>query len=571
MDPNTYFLLDRVEVQFDDDVPANTATSEAPVDSSTVSQTPALPSSTSTSPITTTTTSSPARLPGDGISSRDTSTLRSTSSTTSSPAPSSSLSGSQSQRPESINIPAIAGGVGGGTVVVCLVILGIIILCRRKRRSRFPLRGDAILLQRSKLHRIPSSIPDEKYLELAPKVSRERVHRDFKFLQMESLCDLSQLGISREWVSTVSNDTIILTNPNFSKSDTHAGSQAIIFDIPSRTKQRILQSSQDADSFVFAHSLSPDKKLLVRWIKKRSSSTDCVIEVADFPVNHLYRRLTSQLHCDIWDARASKWINDNTIVIPDSRSRTITRWSITADRLEPTIIRPLAEITRHKSLAFYTTAGEKWLVTNGWTAGLYGATGVIEARRYDGSRSRMITGVACCTTEVAFYDERRTLLVVADLEADKLILKVEQLEQSPESGPFQPVRTSVDLHVSGDCPQMVMVLQHLPIVVVSTIKGSLYFFELYFGSYLYSQSLSSEEVWCGSADDQSILVHSPNKGSIERVSVNTNDLIGFVRNVLKNDVLASSIAMRAGLPGAEDVAWADMHGEYRNFSEIDMV
>ncbi|KAG8957014.1 hypothetical protein FRC03_010631 [Tulasnella sp. 419] len=261
-------------------------------------------------------------------------------------------------------------------------------------------------------------------------------------------------------------------------------------------------------------------------------------------------------------------MNNHTIYIPDSGRKIITRWPILPKLHEPSIITPVSAIAQHKLLRFHFTADERWWVANGWTPGRQGGgTGLIEIRHVQSNQSRVVPGVACCIANVDVYDVRKELLVIADSSADKLSIRVEQLDPSAPGEPFKPVYISVDLLDPGDCPHVVKVFDHLPIIAVTTIHNAVYFFELHFGDYLFSQRIRPEEVWYNSVDQQSLLVHVISKGNIERVSVNTVDLIGYVRRVLKNDTLASGIAIRTGLSGAEDVIFDDMHREYRDIED----
>ncbi|KAG8918301.1 hypothetical protein FRC02_002466 [Tulasnella sp. 418] len=481
----------------------------------------------------------------------------STGQTSSSPVQTETISDKKSN-----NLPVIIGGTAGGAIAIILIVLGAILLWRRRKSHRLPTAssrsGSATYL--SGFMRMEQKDP-----LLSESSLWESDSHGFEFLAKERVCSLSEIGVNSHWIATLSKQTIVFTKADRPKPDGSVVSKAVMFNIPNRSVHELSYTLKESNHYVVAHVLSPGGNIFVRWQKGGANATGYIIEAADARTNKPIRRLTTQSHCEIPDIHASKWINKNTIYIPDSGRKTITRWSITPSHHEPTIIQPLPSITHHQFIRFHVTPDEKWWVINGWTPKRQGGgDGLIEIRNVRSNQSRVVPGIACCIAEVEVYDVKKALLVVADLSADMLVLRVDQLDANAPGEAFKPVYKSVDLLDTGDFPEAVMVFQHLPIVAVSTVKGALYFFELHFGDYLFSRRVSPDEVWPGSVDEQSLLMHAVKKGYVERIYVNTQDLIGYVRQVLKNDMLASGIAVRTGLPGAEDVVLDDMLREYKD-------
>ncbi|KAG8918878.1 hypothetical protein FRC02_002063 [Tulasnella sp. 418] len=118
--------------------------------------------------------------------------------------------------------------------------------------------------------------------------------------------------------------------------------------------------------------------------------------------------------------------------------------------------------------------------------------------------------------------------------------------------------------IAGDMLWTMSVLRGLPILVIVTFQLAVYFFEVHSGAYLLSWRLQGNGlVVRGHPDDtRSILTLDSRSREIRRISINTKDLIGYIRQVLKNDTLASSIAIRTGLPGADDIMFDVMHADY---------
>ncbi|KAG8933455.1 hypothetical protein FRC02_011833 [Tulasnella sp. 418] len=150
-----------------------------------------------------------------------------------------------------------------------------------------------------------------------------------------------------------------------------------------------------------------------------------------------------------------------------------------------------------------------------------------------------------------------------------LSLQVQSLGASPDDHQFKPVEVSYDMLRTGDTPTRVFSLDPLPVVAVITALGGAYFFEFNTGALLFST-----ETLGSSSQGYPLLpqwqdgkgFHLPGRDGVSTwVTVNEKDLIGWVRQVLKNDTLASLIAVRTGLPGAHDIT---MHDMFRNYTHI---
>ncbi|KAG8932237.1 hypothetical protein FRC02_001442 [Tulasnella sp. 418] len=111
--------------------------------------------------------------------------------------------------------------------------------------------------------------------------------------------------------------------------------------------------------------------------------------------------------------------------------------------------------------------------------------------------------------------------------------------------------------------------ENLPIAAITMSDTVIYFFELHTAAYLYRYTIAPDIYWYGTNDGKSLYVYKKDTHDVGRLSVNTKDIIEYVRQVLKNDVLASGIAIRGRLPGAEDVIFNEMHGEYRDIAQLE--
>ncbi|KAG8942210.1 hypothetical protein FRC03_003507 [Tulasnella sp. 419] len=283
--------------------------------------------------------------------------------------------------------------------------------------------------------------------------------------------------------------------------------------------------------------------------------------------------------CQQRDILNAKWADNSTIYIPVSAEGVVIRWNIrdasvqdnhlldiTVRTEDPVVIRPLASITRHSILKFAITKDKAWWTATGITLS-NPPSGLIEVHDVENDESRIVEGLVSCIVEVDVYDKEKALLVSADVTLDsRLRFCVQQLNPSDSGQSFIPVDMKVDLLEENDYPRDIVVLHPLPIVAVMTEEFYSYFFELHTGAYLFSQSQRPYRLCPGRSDRRGLLIWSHEKSEVEALTVNEGDLIGYCRQVLGNDILASTIAVRTGLPGAEDVVLNDMYGQYRDIS-----
>ncbi|KAG8941562.1 hypothetical protein FRC03_004315 [Tulasnella sp. 419] len=209
---------------------------------------------------------------------------------------------------------------------------------------------------------------------------------------------------------------------------------------------------------------------------------------------------------------------------------------------------------------------EKLWIARGRTRTNSGSdSGLIQIHDVERGESKVITGLAFCVTEAEVYDKKRRLLLSCNANEETLSVEIQQLDDIGQGDHFGKVSVNLPILEKDDAPAIIRVLEGLPVVAVITCKDIIYFFELHSGAFLYSQDFRPDTIWGAKDDEQSILLTSRDWNVANRISVNREDLIGYVRQVLGDDTLASSIAVRTGLPGAEDVLLNDMHGDYQRF------
>ncbi|KAG8925083.1 hypothetical protein FRC02_009947 [Tulasnella sp. 418] len=413
--------------------------------------------------------------------------------------------------------------------------------------------------------------------------------KGFQFLKFQTVCNPSLIGAFDDWVVSTSSAVLVFT----------LMSRVIIYNIERQTAREIDYGFRVKSIPSVAHSLSPDGRVLVRWTLEDSegrlgmtfqpSFLNTMMPNSTFLAGAISAIDTSNktpiailqhgYQCQQYDILNAKWVN-GSIYIPVSAEGIVIRWNVrdsvsqdnhsdSSTRPEHLVVlRPLASITRHTTLKYDITKDEAWWTATGMTVGDK-PTGLIEIHDVKNDESRIVVGIVSCIAEVDVYDRQRPLLVSADITSDfKLRICVQQLQWRDSGQSFIPVDVKVDLLEERDYPRDIMVLYPLPIVAVLTAEYRIYFFELHTGAYLFTQRQKAYRLCHGQTDLRGLLMRSQAKSDVQVLSINEGDLIGYCRQVLGNDMLASTIAVRTGLPGAEDVIFDEMHRQWRRVSSV---
>ncbi|KAG8944822.1 hypothetical protein FRC03_001909 [Tulasnella sp. 419] len=389
----------------------------------------------------------------------------------------------------------------------------------------------------------------------------ERGIKDFQFLKSQSVCTPDLIGVSGDWAVSASSAVLIFT----------LLSRVILYDTVRKKSREIHYGFRIKSTSSVAHSLSPHGNTLVRWMFNEGNQ-GCTLLAVDVRTKGQFAQLPRSYqfqHRDILDAR---WIDKCTIYIPLSAEGIIIRWvlwgTVSQNGLgnsparpgDITVIQPSESITRHRILKLDVTKDGAWWTASGITLS-NPPSGHIQAHHVETDESSFLKGMVSCIAVVDVYDMERALLVSAGVTADfHLELHVEQLDSHDFGRPFITVHVEVDLIEEKDYPRDIIVMHPFPIVAVITEKSYSYFCELNTGAYLYSQRQSPYQFCPGQFDTRGLLIWSHEKQDVRLLTINEGDLIGYCRKVLKNDMLASTIAIRANLTGAEDVVLDEMYG-----------
>ncbi|KAG8933687.1 hypothetical protein FRC02_011415 [Tulasnella sp. 418] len=395
--------------------------------------------------------------------------------------------------------------------------------------------------------KLPNLVDEARLLSSQTQTEEED---KFTFLNFQEVLRTNDVGLS------ASDDFRVTPQHGSFVFMTHT--MTLLYKVDSRKVRQLMYDQREMGLDRSCNAvLSPDGNILVR---RRSAGAPT--EALNLRTKTVIATLEVDLSGDKRDLRRSVWVNDSTIFIPIQRKGIILKWSLgNADQKCIDIFQPLPAIIRHKTLEFHTSSNETWwaiagksLVDDRWQ-------GVLQVYDVGNDESSVVNGSAAFIVETDVYDQVKPLLIVADsIPGNKMSISVKELHSDQKDETFISVECSIELHADKDTPVQIFVFNPLPIFAVVTHRNSLYFFELHSGTLLGSHH-GLDTILRSSFDSKSIICQNGDE-SFQRISINEKDLIGWVRRVINNDTLASAMAIRTGLTGAEDVVVNDMHGRY---------
>ncbi|KAG8942211.1 hypothetical protein FRC03_003508, partial [Tulasnella sp. 419] len=240
--------------------------------------------------------------------------------------------------------------------------------------------------------------------------------KDFQFLNAQSVCNPSLIGAFKDWVVSASSEVLLFTLP----------SRVIIYHTGRGTVREIHYGFRIKSIWSVAHSLSPDGKILVRWMIDKGRQTG-IISAIDARSKQQVAQLPRRYRCHQRDLSNAKWVDATVIYIPVTAEGIVVCWNvheaaprntplldISTHSEDPLVIQPLASITQHSVLKFDITKDKKWWTATGITP-RNPPSGLIEVHDVENDESRIVHGMVSCITEVDVYDKEKALLIIADI------------------------------------------------------------------------------------------------------------------------------------------------------------
>mmetsp|Transcript_28677 Transcript_28677/g.48179 ORF Transcript_28677/g.48179 Transcript_28677/m.48179 type:complete len:1757 (+) Transcript_28677:68-5338(+) len=253
-----------------------------------------------------------------------------------------------------------------------------------------------------------------------------------------------------------------------------------------------------------------------------------------------------------------KWISGTTLALVSATA--VYHWSMegTSD--------PLKMFDRHANLAnaqiinYKTDSSEKWLVLVGIAAQPDGRVGgQIQLYSVERKVSQPIEGHAASFTNLRVPGVKDPYLLFSFAQKTATASKLHIIEVGGAKEGVPPfTKKQVDMQyppeAATDFPVAMNISDKYGIIFVVTKFGYVFLFDVETGTPLYTNRISSDTIFVTCTyEATSGIIGVNKKGQVLTVSIEDNAIISYLVNVLRNFDVAIKLAVRANLPGAENL------------------
>ncbi|XP_075542803.1 clathrin heavy chain [Dermacentor variabilis] len=252
-----------------------------------------------------------------------------------------------------------------------------------------------------------------------------------------------------------------------------------------------------------------------------------------------------------------KWINVNTIALVTEGA--VYHWSMEGDS------QPQKMFDRHSSLSgcqiinYRTDAKIQWLLLIGISAQQNRVAGAMQLYSMERKVSQPIEGHAAAFAQ--FKQEGNTevstlfCFAVRTPHGGKLhIIEVGQPAAGNQAYPKKAVDVFFPPEAQNDFPVAMQMSPKHDVVFLITKYGYVHLYDLETGTCIYMNRISADTIFVTAPHEATSGIIGVNrKGQVLSVSVEEENIIPYITNVLQNPDLALRMAVRNNLSGAEDL------------------
>ncbi|XP_014678837.1 PREDICTED: clathrin heavy chain 1-like [Priapulus caudatus] len=237
----------------------------------------------------------------------------------------------------------------------------------------------------------------------------------------------------------------------------------------------------------------------------------------------------------------------------------VYHWSMEGDS------QPVKMFDRHSSLQgcqvinYRTDSAQKWLLLIGISAQQNRVAGAMQLYSVDRKVSQPIEGHAAAFSQFKMEGnaQESTLFCFSMRGAQGGKLHIIEVG-SPPTGNTPFTKKAVDLffppEAQNDFPVAMQVSQKHDVIFLITKYGYIHLYDLETATCIYMNRISGDTIFVTAPHENSSGIIGVNrKGQVLSVSVEEDNIVPYITNVLQNPDLALRIAMRNNLTGAEEL------------------
>jgi len=260
------------------------------------------------------------------------------------------------------------------------------------------------------------------------------------------------------------------------------------------------------------------------------------------------------------------WINDTTLGLVTERD--VQHWNVVGGEAQPRrIFERNATLSGNQIINYRMSEDEKWLVVIGISsnpnAGQPGQNGFkvkgsMQLYSVERGVSQSIEGHAAAFASIRQEGANTPskVFAFAARQANGAKLHIVEIGHQPPNPPF--TKKAVDVffppEAVNDFPVAMQVSTKHGIIYLVTKFGFIHLYEIETGTCIYMNRISGETIFTTAEfEAQNGIIGVNRKGQVLSVAVDENTIVPYIQQTLNNSELATKLAVRAGLPGADHI------------------
>ncbi|GFT60930.1 clathrin heavy chain 1 [Nephila pilipes] len=320
-------------------------------------------------------------------------------------------------------------------------------------------------------------------------------------------------------------------------------SQLVIIDMsnPSNPIRRPIA----ADSAI----MNPELKVIVL---KASCLTLHVLQIFD-----IEKQSKMKSHIMNEDVVFCKWIDVNTIALITETA--VFHWSLEGEAQPRKMFDRHASLNGCQIINYRCDHKQQWLLLIGISAQQNRVVGAMQLYSVERRVSQPIEGHAAAFAQFKLEGNPKpsTLLCFAVRTAQGGELHIIEVGQPPAGNqpyPKKAVDVYFPMNAQNDFPVAMQIDSKFDIIYLITKYGYVHLYDIESAICIYMNRISGETIFVTAPHEATAGIIGVNrKGQVLSVSVEEENFIPYINNVLQNPDLALRLAVRYNLPGAEDI------------------
>lgn len=252
-----------------------------------------------------------------------------------------------------------------------------------------------------------------------------------------------------------------------------------------------------------------------------------------------------------------KWISVNTIALVTEN--TVYHWPMEGDALPQKVFDRHSTLKGCQVINYRTDEAMKWLLLVGISAQQQRVVGAMQLYSVERNVSQPIEGHAATFVPFQIEGNKSPSNIFAFSVRNQTGGKLHIIEVgAPAEGNTNFAKKTVDVFFPAEAPNDFPVAMQASnehgLIYMITKYGYIHLYDIESGTCIYMNRISGDTIFVTAPHEASNGIIGVNrKGQVLSVSIDEDNIVGYITNQLKNPELALKISVRCNLAGAEEL------------------